>query len=428
MVDRRTRGLLGLLALLLATSLACNCDVCGLSPPSVPETPPPAPTQAGEAVQPTAPDELDWYLPLMAGPGIARAEGRFDLFAEGRVASPRFSFPVPLDFEDQVPLTFSLVVAPADMLVGAQWVQRNAHDWVLEVTLQPMQEGDTVEVAWESCVLIRGHDYSGLPTSAPVPDAVALPPDVAQWLRATACVQADHLDVQAAAAGLHGDGDLLGIARRVVDFTLHCPLGDFDTLDAVEALHNGGSCTSMANLAAALLRANGIPARVLALYPTDGQWYDTHYITEFYVPEYGWVWMESTVGQIPWLPRGGVVVAVAYPEDEDRAFDSFRWVMPGVPWGSLTENLVGDYGLLYQGGGEDHGDHAGSAVRVFADTGRLEEAFALAERVWQADLALRTMGREDTGAQAHQQAAAQSETLDEVIAHLQEAEQLYSTD
>ena len=39
-------------------------------------------------------------------------------------------------------------------------------------------------------------------------------------------------------------------------------------LDAVQALDRQGSCTSCANLVAALLRGNGIPARILAGYPT----------------------------------------------------------------------------------------------------------------------------------------------------------------
>jgi hypothetical protein len=103
-------------------------------------------------------------------------------------------------------------------------------------------------------------------------------------------------------------------------------------------------------------------------------------------------------------------------------------VMPGAPWGSLTENLVGDYSLWSEGGAEGNCDHAARAVTVFADTARMEEAFALAERVWQADLALKVAGQEDSGAQTHQLAAAQSSTLEELLSHLQEAERLYSTD
>jgi len=91
-------------------------------------------------------------------------------------------------------------------------------------------------------------------------------------------------------------------------------------LDAVTALTHRGSCTSNANLVAALFRASGVPARVLAVYPTNGQPLQTHYIVEYFVPGYGWVWAESSIARTPWEPYKEVVVNVVYPEDEDRSF------------------------------------------------------------------------------------------------------------
>jgi len=429
-LGRRKQDTLTLISTLLLTSLACTCSLCALpaGPASQPEPAPTVvspPTSAPPPATSTSP-ELNWYLPLMAGPGIARAEGRFRIIAERSVLTPRLLIPLPLHFEDQVPLTFTLSVDPDHALQQVEWVSRDAHNWAVELTLQPMERGDAVRITWASDLLVRDHDYSALPGQAAIPAPDALPADVQPWLEATAGVQANHPEIEAVAAQLRGDGEAMGLARRVADFTANQPFGDFQSLDALEALREGGSCTSMANLAAALLRANGIPARVLAIYPTDGEWYQTHYIVEFYLPEAGWVWMESTVGQIPWPPYAGVVVALATPEDENRAFEANRWVIPGAPWGSLTENLTGDLSLWSEGEMPDNCDHAAHTVHIFTDSNRMEQAFSLAEQVWQTELQLRLAGEENAEAQVHREAAAGARTPDELIDHLQQAARCYS--
>jgi hypothetical protein len=125
-------------------------------------------------------------------------------------------------------------------------------------------------------------------------------------------------------------------ARRVIEFTAHDQGKDgvaFDALDARKGLDCGGSCTSRANLAAALLRARGIPARTVAHLPTwSGPLYE-HWLVEYRHPGAGWVWLESSLGQFRPRPCTLVVLGVANPEDEDRAFDPLqtRQVMPGAP-------------------------------------------------------------------------------------------------
>ena len=258
--------------------------------------------------------------------------------------------------------------------------------------------------------------------------------EVRPWLQSTGCVQVDDQDIQSAAAEVYQDENLMATARSVAPIPYQIAEQAFEegltysSLDAVEALHRGGSCTSAANLAAALLRANGIPARVLAVYPTDGHPLQTHYLVEFYVQGYGWVWMESTLGRFPWSPTNAVVVAVVYPEDEDRALESSgRWAMPGVPWGSLTENLSGE-GWFAVGTLAQHCDHVANEIQVFADTARLDEAFELASQVWEADVRLRAEGTASPEVHAFQRAAAQSETVEHLVEQLQNAASIYGLD
>ena len=69
--------------------------------------------------------------------------------------------------------------------------------------------------------------------------------------------------------------------------------GRVDALTATEALTKRGSCTSCANLGAALLRAQGIPARIVAGYPTWCGALQTHYVVEYWLPQGGWRLLES---------------------------------------------------------------------------------------------------------------------------------------
>ena len=81
------------------------------------------------------------------------------------------------------------------------------------------------------------------------------------------------------------------------------------------------------------VRARGIPARTVAHLPTwSGPLYE-HWLVEYWHPGAGWVWLESSLGQFRPPPCSLVVLNVANPEDEDRAFDPLqcRQVMPGAP-------------------------------------------------------------------------------------------------
>jgi hypothetical protein len=63
-----------------------------------------------------------------------------------------------------------------------------------------------------------------------------------------------------------------------------------------------------------MCRALGIPARVLFVLPT-------HFITEIWVPAYGWVRGESTLGIFPHAKEDSTVLWIANIDDENDAGD-----------------------------------------------------------------------------------------------------------
>ena len=246
------------------------------------------------------PEPLPQFSRGMEGPGIAHAQGHFQITTQQDADTPKIAFPIPLTFEDQVPIYFEIHTQPEDALKETVIKKRDAYNWIAELTFNSLKKGETIEIAWDGYVFIRDHDYSQLPENVELPKENELPKEILPWLASTACVQVDNPEIQEKAREIRGEStNIIDIAQKTANFLeTGITRGEFRSLDAVEALHKGGSCTSFANLAAALLRANGIPTRILAVYPTWSPSLQTHYIVEFYMPDYGWVRFESTLDKI----------------------------------------------------------------------------------------------------------------------------------
>jgi hypothetical protein len=156
----------------------------------------------------------------------------------------------------------------------------------------------------------------------------------------------------------------------------------------VEALDKQGSCTSCANLVAAVLRACGVPARIVAGYPSWSGPLQTHYIVEAYVPEYGWYPIESTMGRSPWPNDQQALVAIIPPRHEDQAMAGARvGVAGGVPYLSLTELPGNDGYCIAVGAIEDAAgcDHQCRAIQGLEGTNKQWKlANAAARTKWRA--------------------------------------------
>jgi hypothetical protein len=245
------------------------------------------------------------------------------------------TFPIPGEYREQVPLTFAVSAQPGSALVSYRIHQReDGRNWLCEVTVRPPPVGAIV--GWDALVLVAPHKNVALPKTMPASTS-----EVASWLRSTACVQSDDPDIIAKSRQIGSDSDdVETYARKVIDFTSknNGNGARIDALDARRALDCGGSCTSRANLAAALLRAHRIPARTLAHLPTWSGPLDEHWLVEYWHPNSGWVWLESTMNKFEPKPTSLVVLAESNPDDEDKAFDAIqlRNVMPGAAYFSIA--------------------------------------------------------------------------------------------
>lgn len=326
-------------------------------------------------------------------PGLFEARGAYKLTGSSRTPRPTFLLPLPISYREQVPLTYEISADPAEMLASVRIFRDEPHNYVAEVVLKPLDAGDTVELEWRSIVLCGPRSFDDLPQAAPLPDE--WPADVHPWLRNTRCVQAEDKRIKKVAGEIRGDSD---DALEIISATLvrtreifASQKGRCTNLDAVQALEKKGSCTSCANLVAALLRASNIPARILAGYPTGGSPLQTHYIVEAYVPTYGWYPIESTMLRAPWPPYRQVEVAIIPPEYEDRS-ERRAFVAGGVPFLSLTERPAGGSSFMMTGtvDATRSCDHVAKVWRPFPPdipTADWDRAIKKAKTRWQAWLA-----------------------------------------
>jgi hypothetical protein len=355
----------------------------------------------------------------LGGPGVIRATAQASVQSMKPGDTGVVTFPVPGTYRDQVPLSFDLRVTPPSALRGSRLLMRpDGINRICEVTVAPPDAG--AKIRWESLVLVGDRKQSELPHAA-VPE---VPKDAAAWTRAAACVQSDDPAIKAKADELaKGTDGIESYVRKVIAFTSRNqgrPGVRFDSLDARKALDCGGSCTSRANLAAALLRARGIPARTVAHLPTWAGPLFEHWLVEYWHPGAGWVWVESTKGQMQPSPNEIVVLNVANPEDEDRAFDPIhvRYVAPGAAYLSACE-LSKE--LVHAQTTTDATNAAVPLVRIAGSPAELSALFDAAATRYRELAAAGERGRLDAAGSAGVLAAARSGRASDLMAALKVA-------
>jgi hypothetical protein len=247
--------------------------------------------------------------------------------------------PLPLAYRDQTPLSYQLNATPPASVTGVEIVREGADNVVAKIKLAGGRRG-SVKITFKSVLLIGPSDFTSVPRAAPMPES--WPQEAEPWLESTWCADASHQRIRDMAAGIRAEtSDVLEIIGRVQKESgkvFQQARGRGMSLTAVVALDKQGSCTSCANLVAALLRACGVPARIVAGYPSWSGPLQTHYIVEAYVPDYGWYPIESTMGHSPWPNFQQAQVAIIPPEYEEKAKAGRRvGIAAGVPYLSLTE-------------------------------------------------------------------------------------------
>jgi len=205
---------------------------------------------------------------------------------------------IPIAHLNQAPILLS-VYSDTEGVIENYRISSNysSGNSLLEVSINSLENTDVVYIYWNVPVLIEYNKFEDLPSDATITPEYLLPEEVVGWLESTEYVQSDNPEIITKAEELiEDDTNVISIAETIVNFTGNEIIFGYSSAhDAITVLQEeSGVCVGKANLAVALLRSLGIPARSIFIGPL------IHYLIEFYLHPYGWVRAESTGGDSPW--------------------------------------------------------------------------------------------------------------------------------
>jgi len=303
---------------------------------------------------------------------LFKAMGALEVGAKASTETYETYFHIPISFEEQVPI---LVKVESPQLIDYRFLHLNPPNVMVAAR---MMQANTTIIKWEAWVLITDNRFSftDLPDYLSIPTLEQLPDWTKKWLSNTGCAQVDAPLVQQIAAEIRGD--TTNLRTLTDDISSYCDSipGGFDHsptgFDAVYALRWGNSCTGHAHAGAALLRANGIPARsILNIMPEYGR-QDMHWIVDYYIPDYGWGKMETTLGRDILPAKNAIVTMVCYPGHEFPVF------YPGIEGFWHTSDPI--LGIKNPQWGRAHEGYQTVAISVPAE--KMQQAYEVTQAVF----------------------------------------------
>lgn len=247
--------------------------------------------------------------------------------------------PCPQADAVRVPKSFGITTVPAEAGKEFRFREREGGNRVVVVKLELPSAGSgpaggqEVQIEWAAMLLVSGKKAERGRERGK---------DVDEYLKSTACAQAADGRITELAGELWDESaGFEGYARTIQEHIRNMKQGQpVRSMDAVGLLDSGANwiCTANANLAVALMRANGVPARSLAWVPTTGQKLEMHRVLECFTDGH-WVAFDPSSLQpaIPLQPWHGAVMARTTIADEQQAMKPRMGVSLGCPVGQELE-------------------------------------------------------------------------------------------
>jgi hypothetical protein len=239
----------------------------------------------------------------------------------------RYAF--PMDYHFQVPLFLYLANDSTGKILDYQ-IENDTDgiNKIVNFTICPLEKDEKVKIHFAAWVLVKNDKFDDLPSYVKMPTEDELPEETKQWLVSTDVVQVNNPLIKFRARLLKRITDnqiklVKKIARftrwhRSICFYLSCRTYFWFSQDAVTTLLLSGDCPGKSHLGCALLRANGIPARVIYGIPLYPSWYGSHSMIEYYVPNYGWVYSEIPKGYTTYEPKKRFNLRISFPWEENN--------------------------------------------------------------------------------------------------------------
>jgi hypothetical protein len=289
------------------------------------------------------------------------------LISESQIGSSNITYAIPMSYEDQVPISFEIKDDTSPKIIEYQIINdKNPPNKLIKFNIGPLKKNEKITIHFSYWILVKNRKYKDIPKNAVIPKENELPEFSKQWLVSTKAIQSDNLFIKIKARTLRRFNNNLMYLSKKIFFSVcyHRPIlsairdilekkpllrktflpNKYWTglMDAVSGLFFGGLCATKANLEVALLRANGIPSRILIVNPLHYyskkiEWIDAlHYIVEFYIPNYGWV--RAMSGRIPYQSKNDIILRIVYPVDENNAGNGLSFYGGMEPWFWFSNN------------------------------------------------------------------------------------------
>jgi hypothetical protein len=296
---------------------------------------------------------------------LLRSETLLILQATDNVDSFNVIYAVPPNYTDQVPVFFEVRNDTSAEIIDYKIINDiHLPNRLLKFSIAPIEKGKKIVIHFDFWVLVNNKKYNDLPGYIRIPEEMNLPESTKTWLASTNAIQADNMFIKFKARFFKGlNNNLLCLVKKIIIYVsfhrwvlqtlrryieMNSYLRPFllrrqywtGLMDAISCLFFGGLCCGQANLAAALLRANGVPTKILIVttfgsvkvsYVGEKKWLDSqHYMIEFYCPDYGWI--KCTPGKFGFQPKNYIIFRIIYPEDEDIAGNGLSYYGGMEPW------------------------------------------------------------------------------------------------
>lgn len=248
---------------------------------------------------------------------LIKTSGSLDVIGVSSMPSYEIYFPVPIVYNDQSPIWLEV---ECPQMIDYKFMRLDSKNTLVSAHIENVT--DSICINWTSWVMTRKNKYKDYPMMEPMPDITELPDSVLPWLTQTSTIPFNNSYIKNIADSIgNTTNQLYSFARRAGMYSAGIPYSfpvQPESHGAYYAMKWGASCTGKAHAAAAILRANGVPARILmnlsSFYPG---YFDFHWILEYYIPKYGWVQMEPSIGEVPFTAANREIICFACdPEDE----------------------------------------------------------------------------------------------------------------
>jgi len=298
---------------------------------------------------------------------LVRSEHYFYINATDNIDTFHIKYSFPPNYAFQVPIYLELINdTTVDIIHYCIENEEKEPNTYINFTIGSMEKNESAHLHFYSWVLIKNYKYQDLPGYVQIPKKRDLPEETKIWLQSSEVVQTKSILLRLKARQLRGlNTNLLVLAQRIATFTryhryllfiLQFNLGLLGPQDALTTLLRNGECPGRSHLGCALFRINNVPARVILATPHYDFWYQIHCMTEYYLPEYGWILTEVHGGKTPYEPKNQIILRICYPEDEDNTHTDYIFPrMKGIEnWFWIDNDSIIPYYKDFIGGSKSN--------------------------------------------------------------------------